>query len=490
MASQARKLGKEAGLSAMSEMLKSAGLMNKIFFTVLMLAIYRLGAHIPLIGVDHDLLKRSNVLTSGLLGLVDMFAGGALSALSIFALGIGPYITSSIIMQLMTEVIPALKTMQREQGDSGRKQFQQLIRRTTIGLALIQSLALSRFLDVSGVAYQSTPLFYLNTMVVLTCSSLFVMWLGEVITERGIGNGASILIFIGIASRLPIMIRDTITSLNTGSSPAWGVATLLIVFAILIVLIIYIQEGSRKLLILGAKRQTVGGKTVSAPDHYMPLKINPGGVLPIIFASSLMFLPVQLLIFAGMQDKSVSIALRELFTKAPILAQISSALAQININGERIFVNFGNWLALQVEFIFRSGHWQHSLLYFLLIILFSYFYASIILNPREVAENLKKNGSAIQGVKPGKLTSDYLDMVINRIIFIGAVAIGLVAVLPIHAESLCQVTTLGGLGSTSLIILVGVAIDTRNQIITYAQTHRYQTRSILSGSSSSKKSSL
>lgn len=480
MAVTTRKIGREADIMTFAEMFKAAGLMQRILFTIGMLAIYRLGVHIPLIGVDHELLKRSNVLTSGLLGLVDMFAGGALSALSIFALGIGPYITTSIIMQLMTEVIPALKALQREQGEIGRKQFQQIVRRTTVVISLIQALALARFLDVAGVAYAGTPAFYLDTIIVLTCSSVFVMWLGEVITERGIGNGASILIFIGIASRMPIMINDTITALNTGTSPPWGVATLLFVFALLIVLIIFIQEGARKILVLGARKQTVGGKVASAPDHYMPLRINPAGVLPIIFASSLMFLPLQLLAFAGLQDKSISIALRDVFTNSPGLGQLSFALGQVQIWDHYIFSEFGRYLALQVEYLFRGGHWQNSLVYFLLIVLFSYFYASIILSPREIAESLKKNGSAIQGVKPGKPTSDFLDKIINRIIFIGAVAIGLVAVLPIHAEDLCQVTTLGGLGSTSLIILVGVAIDTRNQIIAYAQTHRYQTRSILS----------
>lgn len=485
MAVQSRKISREADLITFAEMFKASGMMKKIMFTIGMLAIYRLGVHIPLVGVNHDLLKRSNVLTSGLLGLVDMFAGGALSALSIFALGIGPYITSSIIMQLMTEVFPALKNMQKEQGDQGRKQFQQLIRRTTLGISFIQSLALARFLDVAGVAYAGTPAFYLNTIIILMCSSLFVMWLGEVITERGIGNGASILIFIGIASRMPIMIKDTITALNTGSSPAWGVVTLTLIFALIMILIIYLQEGARKVLVLGARRQTAGGRVAAAPDHYMPLKINPAGVLPIIFASSLMFLPLQLLAFAGLQNKSISITLRDLFSNTPGLSQLSFALSEIQINNVHIFSEFGSWLALEIEYLFRSGHVEHSIVYFFLIILFSYFYASIILNPREVAENLKKNGSAIQGIKPGKPTSDYLDMIINRIILIGAVAIGLIAVLPIHAEQFCQVATLGGLGSTSLIILVGVAIDTRNQIISYAQTHRYQTRSIL-GSSSKK----
>lgn len=448
------------------DIFSTSGLPEKIWFTVAILAIYRLGVHIPLFGVNHEALKTNSTLSSGLLGLVDMFAGGALSALSIFALGIGPYITSSIVIQLLTEVIPQIKEMQRHQGEEGRKQYQRIIRYSTAVLAVIQSFALSRFLAVAGISTEPNFSFYLTTVFTLTVSSLLVMWLGEVITDKGIGNGASLLIFIGIASKMPIMIKDTATALRIGASPQWGVLTLVILFIALTFLIIYLQEGSRNLLIIGSHR-AVGQQQVKG--HYMPLKINPAGVLPIIFASALLFMPVQLLTFAGIQNKSVSMLLREWFTKIPGIQNLTgSALAE-----------FGNWLSMRVEYIFSYNKVEHSIVYFLMIVAFSFFYASIVTNPRDMAENLKKGGSAIEGVKPGKPTCDYLEKVLSRIVLVGAVAIGLIAVLPIHAEQLCQVNTLGGLGSTSLIIMVGVAIDTRNQLLSYVHGHRYQAKSLL-----------
>jgi preprotein translocase subunit SecY len=447
------------------DIFNSTGLPPKLAFTVLMLAIYRLGVHIPLYGVDQNALKSNPTLSSGLLGLVDMFAGGALSALSIFALGIGPYITSSIILQLLVEIVPALKEMQRHQGEEGRKKYQQIGRVSAAALALIQSFALARFLDVAQIALNPGLGFYFNTVLILAISSLMVMWLGELITEKGIGNGASLLIFIGIASKMPIMIQDTLTAVRVGSTPQWGVFSLLAVFAAIIFLIIYIQEGSRNLLILGARRGAIAHK-----NHYLPLKINPAGVLPIIFASAVLFMPVQLLTFIGKQNISVSILLNESFAKIPGVRALSGT----------VFADFGNWLAQRVEFIFAYNKVEHSIAYFLLIIAFTFFYATIVLNPRDIAENLKKSGSAIEGIKPGKPTTDYLEKVLSRIVFVGALAIGLIAVLPIHAEQLCQVNTLGGLGSTSLIILVGVAIDTRNQLLAYVHSHRYQAKSLLS----------
>jgi preprotein translocase subunit SecY len=443
----------------------ATGLKEKIFFTVCMLALYRLGVHIPLYGVDQAALKANPTLSSGLLGLVDMFAGGALSALSIFALGVGPYITTSIILQLLVEVIPPLKELQRNQGEDGRKQYQQLNRFGTLFLAALQSLALARFLDVAGIAPQADAAFYLTTIFVLTSSCVLVMWIGEMISEKGIGNGASLLIFIGIASKLPIMIRDTITAVTVGSTPQWGVITLLIIFLALTTLIIYLQEGSRNLLILGARK--VAGQ--SSRGHYLPLKINPAGVLPIIFASAVLFMPIQLLTFAGIQDRSVSMLLRDCFANIPGIKSLSgTALAE-----------WGTWLSMRFEYIFSYTKIEHSIAYFVLIVAFSFFYATIVTNPREMAENLKRNGSAIEGIKPGKPTCEYLEKILSRLVFIGAFAIALVAVLPIHAEQFCQVNTLGGLGSTSLIIMVGVAIDSRNQILAYVHSHRYQAKSLL-----------
>ena len=288
--------------------------------------------------------------------------------------------------------------------------------------------------------------------------------LGEVITEKGVGNGASLLIFVGIASKLPVMIKDTATALRVGSSPQRGVIALVALFLALTVLIIYIQEGSRNLTIFGARKQSVVTK-----DHALPLKINPAGVLPIIFASALLFMPVQLLTFAGMQDKSVSILLRETFAAFPGV----TALAGTSIGG------FGSWIAERIEYIFQYSKVEHSIVYLVLIVAFTFFYSSIVLNPRDIADNLKKSGSSLEGVKPGKPTCDFLEKTISRLVLIGAGSIGLIAVLPIHAEQWFQVNTLGGLGSTSLIILVGVAVDVRNQILSYIQSHRYQTKTLL-----------
>ncbi len=446
------------------DIFSSSGLKEKIGFTVLLLAIYRLGVHIPLYGVDQAALKANPSLSSGLMGLVDMFAGGALSALSIFALGVGPYITTSIILQLLTEVIPGLKELQRGQGEEGRKRFQQLTRMGTIALAGIQSFALCRFLDVAQIAPNADFFFYLRSVVVLSVSALFVMWIGEVITEKGIGNGASLLIFCGIASKLPVMITNTATAVRVGTSPDWGVATLLAVFGLLIVLVILIQEASRKLLIVGARKGALVNK-----DHYLPLKINPAGVLPIIFASALIYMPLQVLTFAGIQNASVAMLLTKWVSGIPGAASLAGTPV----------ADIGSWLATRLEFVFVYSRIEHSIVYFLLIVAFSFFYATIVLNPRDIAENLKKGGSSIEGIKPGKATSDYLEKVLSRLVLIGAGAIGLIAVLPIHAETFCQVNTLGGLGSTSLLIMVGVAIDTRNQILSYVHSHRYQAKSLL-----------
>jgi preprotein translocase subunit SecY len=452
---------------SLKEIFQASGLPQKLAFTLLMLFIYRLGVHIPIQGVDQEALKSNPALSSGLLGMVDMFAGGALSALSIFALGIGPYITASIIMQLMVEIVPPLKDLQRNQGDEGRKTYQQITRISTIVLSTIQSFALARFLDVSKIAPTADFGFYLKTLVVLSSSAILVMWLGELITEKGIGNGASLLIFIGIASKMPIMIKDTATALRVGTSPQWGVMTLIGVFVLLTVLIIYLQEGSRNLLIFGARQRVSSG--MISKDHTLPLKINPAGVLPIIFASALMFMPAQLLMFTGSQNTSLSYFLGTQLMKIPGAESLSQTPLGAWIS----------WLGLRLDFVFQYSKIEHSVVYFLLILAFTFFYASIVTNPRDMAENLKKAGNSIEGVRPGKDTTEYLEKILSRIVLIGAIAIGLIAVLPIHAEILCQVNTLGGLGSTSLIILVGVAIDTRNQILAYVHSHRYQAKSLL-----------
>ncbi len=461
------------------ETIVQTGLLKRIFFTVGLLAFYRLGVQIPLSGINHELLKQSTLLSSNLLGLVDLFAGGALSALSVFALGIGPYITASIMMQLLNEVFPSLKAMQQEQGETGRKEYQQWVRRLSVILALIQSFALTRFLYLSGLAQTTDAawFFYLKSIISLMAGSAFVMWVGELISEFGIGNGGSLLIFAGIAARLPQMITQTFKAWEAGTTPSWGIWTLLFFFGLVIVAIIYIQDGSRKLLIVGARSANASATPAygNAGSHYLPLKVNPAGVLPIIFASAAMYLPMQLLTFTGKGKSSLASACYSLFFESKYLKPIFSPLLSFDpIN--QFLAGLGRFS----DRLFAYSSWEHSVFYLTLIVLFAFFYSSILLNPREIAENLQKGGNAIQGVKPGKPTAEFIEKVLNRIVFIGASAIGLVTILPIHVEKFCQITTLGGLGSTSLIIMVGVAIDLHTQLLAYSQAHQYKVRSLLS----------
>ncbi len=449
--------------------------------TLALLAFYRLGVQVPLSGINHELLQKSSVLSSNLLGLVDLFAGGALSALSVFALGIGPYITASIMMQLLNEIFPSLKAMQQEQGESGRKEYQQWVRRLSVLLALIQSFALTRFLYLSGLANttDSMVLFYSKSIISLMAGSAFVMWIGELISEFGIGNGGSLLIFAGIAARLPQMLTQTYKAVQAGTSPVWGIWTLIGFFALVIIAIIYIQDGFRKLPITGSRSASPSmfGYGFDASAHYLPIKVNPAGVLPIIFASAAMFLPMQLLTFMGKGgSSSVSQGISNLLLNTPFLKQIFTPLST-NPAIAPVLAKAGYFF----DRIFSYSTLEHSIVYLILIVLFAFFYASILLNPREIAENLQKAGSAIQGIKPGKPTGEYIEKVLNRIVFIGSLAIGIITILPIHVEKFCQITTLGGLGSTSLIIMVGVALDLYNQVIAYSQAHQYSVRSILSG---------
>ncbi|MDJ0625655.1 MAG: preprotein translocase subunit SecY [Candidatus Caenarcaniphilales bacterium] len=463
------------------------GLLQRVSMTIGLLAFYRLGVQIPLSGINHDMMsKAGNLLSSNLLGLVDLFAGGALSNLSVFALGIGPYITASIMMQLLNEVFPQLKALQQEQGESGRKEYQQWVRRLSILLAIIQSFALTRWLYLSGLASpeEAAWLFYLKSIISLAAGSAFVMWIGELISEFGIGNGGSLLIFAGIAARLPQMFGQTLQAWESGTTPTWGLITLIVFFALIVLAIIYIQEGSRKLLIVGARSNMGGGGSSSFPmssyanvsGHYLPLKVNPAGVLPLIFASATMYMPLQLFTFAtGQPNLSISASFRKIFVEGEFFGNIFAPILSVNpIN--KIFEALGGFC----DRLFAYSTWEHSLFYISLIILFAFFYASILLNPKDMAENLQKGGNAIQGIKPGKPTAEYIEKVLNRIVFIGACLIGLITILPIHVEKLCEVTTLGALGGTSLIIMVGVAIDLHTQIIAYTQAHQYQVRTLLS----------
>lgn len=418
-----------------SEMFRASGLMNKILFTLAIIFIFRVGIHIPVPGLDIDILQK--MFNSGnLLGLIDMFSGGALSKFSIFAMGIIPYINASIIIQLMTSVIPKLEELQKEGGEAGRKQIAQIIRYLTIILGTLQStgmaIALWRSNAIIGHPANAAPpvFFILNTVVLMIAGTILIMWLGEQITEKGIGNGASILIFIGIISSFPSYFSNTAQAVEAGATNWFAVSLLLAVFLSLIVGIVYASEGARKIPVQSAKRQ-VGNKMYGGRSTYLPFRINQGGVMPIIFASSVLLFP----------------------------ATVSQ------------FVQTG-WLKTIADSLNPSKP-LYAVAYCSLIFFFTFFYASITMNPIDIANNLKRYGSFIPGYRPGRPTAEYLENILNRITFLGALFISLIALVPILAERALGVNTLNGLGSTALLIMVGVAIDLFNQLQTHLLARQY-----------------
>lgn len=461
-------------LSEFMQMLGAPGLKERLVFTATMIGIYRLGVHIPLPGVMPEAMSHHPELAQNLLGMIDLFTGGALGKLSIFSMGIGPYITASIIMQLMSVVIPKLEDLQKNSGEQGRRELAKYTRFLAVLLAAFQSFMLAKLLASIGGDYPvvnphlAGPIFYILATVILTASAIFIMWLGEIITERGIGNGASLLIFLGIASRLPSMINQTAQAVSEGQAPVWGVAVLGATFLILIALVVCLQQGVRKIMVLGARRQS--NKTSATPDDYLYLPVNPSGVMAIIFASSLLMFPQTILQFLTKNpNTNPTDGLYKLMLNVPGFAGLAAQpwAQQTWKYAENTFFR-----------LFQYNTWEHSLVYFVLILFFAFFYASIVLPTRDMAENLRRSGRAIQGVKPGRPTSDFLESTLNRLIFIGATAIAIVAIVPIHVEQSTGVVTLQGLGSTSLIILVGVAIDTQRQIMTHALSARYQARGL------------
>lgn len=416
------------------QMAQAAGLRSRLLVTIGLLILVRLGVFIPMPGIDRlafsEAIRGGNL--GGVVGFVDIFVGGGLSALGIFALGILPYINASIIMQLLTAAVPFLEDLQKNEGEAGRRKISQYTRFVALGWAILQSTLLSIFL-LGQFAEQPGPAFIVQTVIALTAGSMFVMWVGELITERGVGNGASLLIFLNIVSSLPRSLGQTVELAQSGDRTlVGGIVVLLIVFLAMIVGIVFVQEGTRRIPIISARRQ-VGRKLYLEQSNYLPLRLNQGGVMPIIFASAVLVLPLSL----------------TQFIRNPNLSQLISTY-------------------------FRPTSWVYVSLYLVLIIFFSYFYSSLIVNPEDMSRNLKKMGASIPGIRPGKATSDYIGRVLNRLTFLGAVFLGLVAVIPSAVESLTRVPTFNGLGATSLLILVGVAIDTAKQIQTYVISQRYE----------------
>lgn len=425
------------------QMAQAAGLRGRLLVTIGLLLLVRLGVYLPVPGINRAAFQ-ARIGDQALTGFLDLFSGGGFSALGIFALGIIPYINASIIIQLMTAALPSLENLQKNEGEAGRRKISQITRYVALGWSVLQSFGLAIYLNSSSVningelvtvAIDPGPLFIAKTILAITAGSMFVMWMSELITERGVGNGASLLIFVNIVAVLPQSLGDTIKLFEGGDRAIVGRAIiLLLVFLVMIVGIVFVQEGSRRIPIVSARRQ-VGRKLYRETKNYLPLRLNQGGVMPIIFASAVLILPVSLAQFAS----------------SPIISQIATAISP-------------------------SGPtpWLYALFYFVLILFFSYFYASLIMNPVDMSQNLKKMGASIPGIRPGKTTSDYIEKVLNRLTFLGAIFLGLVAIVPTAVESATRVPTFRGLGATSLLILVGVAIDTAKQIQTYVISQRYE----------------
>ncbi|KPQ35782.1 MAG: preprotein translocase subunit SecY [Phormidesmis priestleyi Ana] len=416
------------------QMAQAAGLRSRLLVTVGLLILVRLGIYIPVPGINREAFSTfvNQGGAGGVLSFLDIIGGGGLSLVGIFALGILPFINASIIMQLLTAAIPALEDLQKNEGEAGRRKISQVTRYVAFGWTILQSTMLSCFL-LRDFAYDFGVPFVVETVLALTAGSMFVMWVGELITERGLGNGASLLIFLNIVSSLPRVLGETVDLAQTGDrSTIGGIVILFLVFIATIVGIVFVQEGTRRIPIVSARRQ-VGRKLYLEKSNYLPLRLNQGGVMPIIFASSMLILPLSLVGF--IQNPAFSRFMTQNFSPTSPL---------------------------------------YILVYLVMIVFFSYFYASLVVNPEDMSRNLKKMGASIPGIRPGRATTDYIGKVLNRLTFLGAIFLGLVAVVPSLVESATRVQTFQGFGATSLLILVGVAIDTAKQIQTYVISQRYE----------------
>ena len=411
----------------------------RILTTVLILLVVRLGAQITVPGVDVALLHAANKSdANNLFGLFDLFVGGAFNNAALFALGIMPYITSSIIFQLAGVVIPEIAKMQKE-GEEGRRKINQYTRMGTVVIAALQSWGITiRLANMENNGFPVVPnhgvMFTVGTVFALTAGTMFLMWLGEQITDRGIGNGISLIIMIGIVARLPgAMFQEINQIFQLGERP-WMLELIIMGFLVgIIASVIYVTQGARRIPVQYAKRQ-VGRKVYGGTTQYIPLRINTAGVMPIIFAQSLMFIPNTLISF--FPDNT--------------------------------------WLYGVVS-IFHERNLSYALIYGTMVVLFTYFYTAIVFNPRDIADNMKKQGGFIPGIRPGKLTAEYIDGVLTRITLPGSLFLALIAVMPTFASYVLGVTSsfASFFGGTSVLIVIGVCLDTLQQIESYLLMRHY-----------------
>jgi len=425
-------------IGGLQNIAKIPELKKKIFFTLIMLVVYRLGCHIPTPGIDSAALAAFFGQRQGtLFGLFDMFSGGALSRMSVMALGIMPYISASIILELMAVVVPYLERLKKE-GEQGRKKIVEYTRYGTVLLSMIQGFGIAVGLEnmTSPGGVMVVPVggwgFRIMTVITLAAGTTFLMWLGEQITERGIGNDISLIIYAGIVARMPVAVGNTFRLMGTGEVTAFFMA-LVVAFMIAVVgVIVFVERGQRRIPVQYAKR-IIGRRIYGGQSTHLPLKVNTAGVIPPIFASSILMFPATIANFLSIEEFP--------------------------------------WLQKAVQFL-APGHLVYSLVYVVFIFFFCYFYTAVHFNPVDVADNMKRQGGFIPGIRPGKNTAEYIDWVLTRITFAGAVYVSAVCILPQFLIYKLNVPFY--FGGTALLIVVGVAMDTANQIETHMLTRHYE----------------
>ncbi|MFH0906731.1 MAG: preprotein translocase subunit SecY [bacterium] len=412
-------------LNKITQVFKIKDLRKKILFVLFILVIFRIAANIPVPGIDSDQLRQffSN---NQLFGLLNIFTGGAMSNLSVIMLGLGPFITATIIMQLLTMIFPQLEALYKEEGEKGRQKFNQYGRMFTVPLACLQSYAMLTILNRQGIVGSFSTIQWITSISVITAGALFLMWLGELISEKGIGNGVSLLIFAGIVSGIPLSIRELAVSYDPSK-----ITSYIAFFALALIItasVVVITEGRRNIPVSYAKRVR-GNKMYGGVSTYLPLSVNPAGVIPIIFAMSIMLFPGMVASFFSSSDIG--------------------------------------WLAVASQFIGRlfQNLWFYGVFYFILVILFTYFYTAVTFDPKNVANNLQRMGGFIPGIRPGKTTSDFLYFILNRVLLFGAIFLGTIAVLPSVVQGVTGITAFSfAIGGTALLIVVSVVLETMRQI--------------------------
>ncbi|KKZ13835.1 MAG: preprotein translocase subunit SecY [Candidatus Synechococcus spongiarum 15L] len=421
----------------LTQIVTAPDLRSRVLITLGLLLLIRVGAYIWIPGLDVSQLQ--NQLSGGqLIGLLSIFTGGAPGG--VFSLGILPFINASIIMQLLTAALPSLETLQKDEGEAGRRKLAQITRYVALGWGSLQAVIFSLYLRGFANGELEGAVFVVSTSLALTTGAMVVMWISEIITEKGIGNGASLVIFVNITASLPNTLQNIIREAQTGK--IFPIVVTVAVALSMVVAIVAVQEGSRRIPIVSARRQIGFVAVLPERQSYLPLKLISGGVMPIIFASAMLFLPATL----------------------------------ANFTSNAALVNLATWLSpsYTVPGLPLSTGWVYGLTYFFLIFGFSFFYASLVVNPTDMALNLKRQGVAVPGIRPGSATANYLSGVINRLTLIGGSFLGLIAIIPNVVYSFTGTGVLQGLGATSLLILVGVAIETAKQLQTNVISQRYE----------------